>query len=99
VDAVAVDAGGHVGVAVDERRAVDAVPILLLDRPVAVGAGPGDAHPALGEQPAVVTCDLLLRVGVVAVRADGRLLVARRDRFQVDAVELLLELVLVAGLA
>jgi hypothetical protein len=99
VDAVAVDAGRHVGAAVDEGVAVDARPVLLLDRAVAAGAGRGDEDPALREQLPVVAGDLRLGVGVVAVGADRRLLVPRLDRVQVDAVVLLVELLLVAGLA
>jgi hypothetical protein len=96
---MAVDAGGHVGVAVHERRAVNARAVARLDLAVAAGARPWDAEAPLRQERAVLSGDLLLRVRVMAVRADGGVLVAPRDRLDVNAVQLPLELVVVALLA
>ena len=89
--AVAVGAGGHVGVAVGEGPAVDALAVGGHDGGVALAAHLGDVGARPGRRRD--------RMGSVAIGAEGRARVARGEELVVDAVMGLAVVVEVAGLA
>src|SRR5262249_11437111 len=98
VHAVAVDAGGHVGVAVaEEGRPMRAALVSIHDRRVAARAGLGDGRPGPRKQSSLVGVGQpVSSMRAVAVRPHGPLSLAGREQGDVAAVREALDLVLVA---
>src|SRR5690606_33059608 len=96
VHAVAVDAGWHIGVAIEQASAVDAADVLFINLAVTRGAGLRDLLALGGAHAAVWLGNRSLGVRVVAVGAHRRVFVACQEDLVMNAVEGLIILLVVA---